>query len=196
MPALRFIFMILASLSALVLPAAAQKYPDHVVRIVNPFPPGGSVEITARILALSSNPVWNAMNELGATASFGQIPELSHFNVNELAVIAADWIDVRWWADAMLEVAPKLSEMLAAVERSTVADPTTDPEFMKKREALAHVLGAVSRTTRSAFAEGWGLAVMATLSNGAAKLSMDIGWNSQTRHYQNRQALSAGAQQG
>ena len=52
MPALRFIFMILASLSALVLPAAAQKYPDHVVRIVNPFPPGGSVEITARILAL------------------------------------------------------------------------------------------------------------------------------------------------
>ena len=79
---------------------------------------------------------------------------------------------------------------------SMVADPTTDPEFMKKREALAHVLGAVSRTTRSAFAEGWGLAVMATLSNGAAKLSMDIGWNSQTRHYQNRQALSAGAQPG
>ena len=163
-----------------------------MIGLIEPNSPGS----TARILALSSNPVWNAMNELGATASFGQIPELSHFNVNELAVIAADWIDVRWWADAMLEVAPKLSEMLAAVERSTVADPTTDPEFMKKREALAHVLGAVSRTTRSAFAEGWGLAVMATLSNGAAKLSMDIGWNSQTRHYQNRQALSAGAQQG
>ncbi|MGH9695840.1 MAG: hypothetical protein ACRD5Z_16935, partial [Bryobacteraceae bacterium] len=76
---------------------------------------------------------------------------------------------------------------------STVADPTTDPEFMKKREALAHVLGAVARHTRAAFAEGWGLAVMAALSSGAAKISMDVGWNSQTRHYQNRQTLSAGA---
>ena len=93
----------------------------------------------------------------------------------------------------MLEVAPKLSDMLAAVERSTAADPTTDLEFMKKREALAHVLGAVARNTRSAFAEGWGLAVMAALSDGAAKVSMDIGWNSQTRHYENKQTLSAGA---
>ena len=38
-------------------PAPAQNYPDHVVRIVNPFPPGGSVDVLARILAqkLSEN---------------------------------------------------------------------------------------------------------------------------------------------
>ncbi|MET0879113.1 MAG: tripartite tricarboxylate transporter substrate binding protein, partial [Tardiphaga sp.] len=36
---------------------AAQTYPDRVVRIINPYPPGGSVDITARILAqkLSDN---------------------------------------------------------------------------------------------------------------------------------------------
>jgi hypothetical protein len=160
-----------------------------MLALIGPGDPG----TTARVLALSSNPVWNAMDQLGATASFRQIPELSHLGMNELAVIAADWIDVRWWADAMLEVAPKLSDMLTAVAQSTAADPTTDHEFLKKREALAHVLGAVARNTRSAFAEGWGLAVMAALSGGAAKISMDIGWNSQTRHYQNRQTLSAGA---
>jgi tripartite-type tricarboxylate transporter receptor subunit TctC len=37
--------------------ATAQSYPDRVVRIVNPFPPGGSVDVLARILAqkLSEN---------------------------------------------------------------------------------------------------------------------------------------------
>jgi hypothetical protein len=79
--------------------------------LIEPSDPGS----TSRLLALSSNPVWNAMDEIGNSASFRQIPEINHLNVNELAVIAADWIDIRWWADAMLEVAPKLSDMLVAV---------------------------------------------------------------------------------
>jgi len=32
-------------------PGAAQNYPDRVVRIVNPYPPGGSVDVMARLLA-------------------------------------------------------------------------------------------------------------------------------------------------
>jgi len=32
-------------------PSAAQNYPDRVVRIINPYPPGGSVDIMARLLA-------------------------------------------------------------------------------------------------------------------------------------------------
>ena len=52
----RFSFVVLAMLG-LTAAAAAQSWPDRVVRIVNPYPPGGSVDITARILAqkLSDN---------------------------------------------------------------------------------------------------------------------------------------------
>src|SRR5215468_2728429 len=47
----------LISWFALTAPSAAQNYPDRVVRIVNPFPPGGSVDVMARMLAqkLSDN---------------------------------------------------------------------------------------------------------------------------------------------
>jgi tripartite-type tricarboxylate transporter receptor subunit TctC len=50
-------FVAAAALFALTIQAGAQNYPERVVKFVNPFPPGGSVDITARILAqkLSEN---------------------------------------------------------------------------------------------------------------------------------------------
>src|ERR1700755_3701280 len=39
------------SLFVLTAGASAETYPDRVVRIVNPYPPGGSVDVMARILA-------------------------------------------------------------------------------------------------------------------------------------------------
>ena len=54
---LRLIPTVIVSLLVVIVQAAAQTYPDRVVRIINPYPPGGSVDITARILAqkLSDN---------------------------------------------------------------------------------------------------------------------------------------------
>jgi tripartite-type tricarboxylate transporter receptor subunit TctC len=48
---LRLIPIAALALLAAIFAAAAQTYPDRVVRIINPYPPGGSVDITARILA-------------------------------------------------------------------------------------------------------------------------------------------------
>ena len=54
---LRCISLAVAGLLALAGTAVAQNYPEQVVRIINPFPPGGSVDVTGRILAqkLSEN---------------------------------------------------------------------------------------------------------------------------------------------
>jgi tripartite-type tricarboxylate transporter receptor subunit TctC len=53
----RLVSIAVLSLLALTAQATAESYPDRVVRIVNPYPPGGSVDVMARILAqkLSDN---------------------------------------------------------------------------------------------------------------------------------------------
>jgi tripartite-type tricarboxylate transporter receptor subunit TctC len=53
----RSLMVAVASLGLLGAPAGAQNYPERVVKIVNPFPPGGSVDVTGRLLAqkLSEN---------------------------------------------------------------------------------------------------------------------------------------------
>jgi tripartite-type tricarboxylate transporter receptor subunit TctC len=54
---LRLISIAFLSLLVPCVQATAEQYPDRVVRIVNPYPPGGSVDVMARILAqkLSEN---------------------------------------------------------------------------------------------------------------------------------------------
>jgi tripartite-type tricarboxylate transporter receptor subunit TctC len=49
--ALRFFCTAVLSLLLATVQAAAENYPDRVVRIINPYPPGGSVDVMARILA-------------------------------------------------------------------------------------------------------------------------------------------------
>jgi tripartite-type tricarboxylate transporter receptor subunit TctC len=48
---LSFIFIVVLSLLVPTVHSAAENYPDRVVRMVNPYPPGGSVDVMARILA-------------------------------------------------------------------------------------------------------------------------------------------------
>jgi tripartite-type tricarboxylate transporter receptor subunit TctC len=48
----------LTSIAALVTPARAQTYPDHAVRLIIPFPPGGSIDTLGRILTDKLSTLW------------------------------------------------------------------------------------------------------------------------------------------
>jgi tripartite-type tricarboxylate transporter receptor subunit TctC len=51
MSALHRLAIAAAAALALTMPAQAQTYPDRVVKVINPFPAGGSVDITARLMS-------------------------------------------------------------------------------------------------------------------------------------------------
>jgi hypothetical protein len=137
----------------------------------------------ARIRVLNDDKLWAAMGESGNVRAFPTIDGLRGLSTTEVGAVTADWTDIRWWANAMLRVAPQLVKVLDAIESSTAVDPTTDAAFMRQRKALEAILADVGKHTRSAFGDGWGLLVMFQLSSQAAALEMDIGWNGVLEHF-------------
>ncbi len=143
---------------------------DELVRIgreamralIDAGDPAGGV----RLAVLLNDAAWRAMDDVGNTALFGSIPELSGLAPTELAAVETDWVDVAWWADSMVQVAPRLAELLSA--------DASDPGFISKRKKLADVLASVTRNTHAAFVGGWGLAVMFALSGASASATVDI----------------------
>jgi len=50
--------LVMTSIAALAIPARAQTYPDHAVRLIIPFPPGGSIDTLGRILTDKLSTLW------------------------------------------------------------------------------------------------------------------------------------------
>ena len=137
-----------------------------------------------RIAALNSDSVWLAMDAIGNVGAFSTIPFLSHLNATELGAIEVDWVSVAWWRDAMLKVAPALSQVLATVDGIPAGtDPTQDPAFVSQHQKLSAVLGAVARNTKDAFVNGWGPSVMFALSGKHGVATMEVAWDGNDKHF-------------
>ena len=150
-----------------------------MLALIDPADPAGEV----RRSVLANDQIWAAMDDTGAVASFRTIPGLMALGPTQIGAVGADWIDVRWWADSMLQISEQVAHLISAIDASTAADPFANPEVTTNREKVATSLAAVTRRTHAAFVGGWGLAVMAALS-GLAVLNMDISWDGNARHYQ------------
>lgn len=137
----------------------------------------------ARISVLNNDAIWAEMDKNGNPSQFQFIAGLDRLGTNALNDVCADWTDVTWWAKAMTDIPPKLSGVIAAIERSATSDLATDRDFMKARQDLADALKHVTERSHAAFAKGWGLAVMSALSGGGSKLSMDITANGKMQRY-------------
>ncbi len=81
-PALRCFAVAFLSWTIMAAEADAQNCPQRVVRIVNPFPPGGSVDVMARIHELGSEPGTAFRGDFAAfmkaeTAKWGEVIRVS-----------------------------------------------------------------------------------------------------------------------
>jgi len=140
-----------------------------------------------RLVALRNDETWKAMNDCGNVTKFGTIPSLSRLQSTALGAISADWTDIRCWSDALLKIAPALSTLLTAVDQSKSPNPQADPAFLAAHKKLEGVLKQLSEDTKSAFGDGWPLAVMyrvASASSGAPArpaVEMDISINGKSQ---------------
>jgi hypothetical protein len=154
-----------------------------------------------RRMALSRDDIWAAMNACGNVTTFKSVPGLGRLDPTAIAAITADFLDIRWWSDALHSLTPKLTALLDAADQSTTPNPLTDPAFMAAHKNLESALAHLSTKTQGAFGEGWGLAVMCRLAVSASSaevpsVQMDIGWNQKFEHYESGVGMAVGQSSG
>jgi len=118
-----------------------------------------------RRLPATDDELWKQMREAGPANFKPLFPGLSSLQV---AVIAADYTTIVWWAGAMRE----LGEKLEAIRQFFVENPSPHPEnnaFKSLRRQLAQHMLAVAANTRKEFGDPWGLVAMDLISGGRAE---------------------------
>ena len=138
----RFLLPLLALIA---LPAVAQNYPAKTVRIIAPFPPGGSVDVVGRLLAakLTENigqPVI-VDNRSGASGNIGMelaarsAPDGYTLVINTLPLVTNQFLMSRMPYDAIRDFAP-ISHVTSSPSLVTV-HPSLPVRSVKELIALA-----------------------------------------------------------
>jgi tripartite-type tricarboxylate transporter receptor subunit TctC len=135
----------LALFSLLALPAAAQSYPTRTVRLISPFPPGGSVDVVARLIAakLTENIGQQVIvdNRSGASGNIGMelaaraAPDGYTLVINTLPLVTNQFLMSRVPYDPIRDFAP-ISHVTSSPSLVTV-HPSLPVRSVKDLIALA-----------------------------------------------------------
>jgi len=142
MPLYRFAVALAA---ALAFPAAAQNYPAKTVRMISPFPPGGSVDVVARLIAakLTANIGQQVIvdNRSGASGNIGMelaaraAPDGYTLVINTLPLVTNQFLMSRVPYDPVRDFAP-ISHVTSSPSLVTV-HPSLPAHSVKELIALA-----------------------------------------------------------
>ena len=143
MPYVRVVFTLLALYAAL--PVAAQNYPAKAVRLVSPFPPGGSVDVVGRILAakLTENfgPQVIVDNRSGASGIIGtdlvakSPPDGYTLLINTLPLVTNQFLMARVPYDPIRDFEP--ISMVTSSPSLVTVHPSVPARSIKELIALA-----------------------------------------------------------
>jgi hypothetical protein len=114
--------------------------------------------------------LWVQMCSVGQPGFGSLFPDLRD---QQVAVIAADYSVIVWWAETMRQTAGKLAALRSLVDANP-AIGWEDPRFHSLREDLQNHMRAVARDTKEEFGRPWGLIAMDRVSGCAAQASVQL----------------------
>jgi hypothetical protein len=124
---------------------------------------------------LKDDGLWKAMKDAGQpNFPFILPPPITGDSSREglrVAVVAADYTVIVWWAKAMATAANRLADMQAFLNGRQATALDTDPDFRKRRADLESAIVKVIRQNTSTFDDPWGLVALFMASAGTAKAS-------------------------
>jgi hypothetical protein len=156
------------ALASTLFPSTDPSLYDDIGRTALQLLVGPGDEDAARRIPASDDVLWKKMRSLGDAqdilALFPSLPEPLK------SAILADYLTIVWWSDAMAGAAQRLEAMRQFLTAHP-GTPPTDPEFQKRRAALADHLQSVAAKTREEFGQPWGLVAMNELSGRKAAIT-------------------------
>jgi hypothetical protein len=131
-----------------------------------------------RRIPLRDPALWKAMADAGQ-ANFGHVlpPPITGGDTRaavRVAVVAADYSLIVWWASAMALAARRLAEMRAFLDGRTAIDLEHDDGFRKRRADVEEAIVKAIRKNTASFDDPWGLVALFMASAATARATATI----------------------
>lgn len=91
-----------------------------------------------------------------------------------VAVVAADYSLIVWWAEAMATAAERLAKVRSFLKGKSIATLGGNPQFQKLQGDLEEAVVKAIRKNRASFDDPWGLVALSMAAEGTAQTSAMI----------------------